>query len=122
MPACVAVMSSSSARSPPASAVFTSPLNAVAVTPDGRRALSASDDRTLRLWDLERENEIAAFTGKSDMGCCAVAPAGRRLSPEINQAECILCGSSKRTKQSERPPKSKSRFYKARTSTNVTDS
>ena len=28
-------------------------VRAVAVTPDGRRAVSGSDDRTLRLWDLE---------------------------------------------------------------------
>ena len=28
-------------------------VNAVAVTPDGRRAVSGSEDRTLRLWDLE---------------------------------------------------------------------
>ena len=27
---------------------------AVAVTPDGKRAVSASDDNTLKLWDLER--------------------------------------------------------------------
>ena len=28
-------------------------VNTVAVTPDGRRAISASGDRTLRVWDLE---------------------------------------------------------------------
>ena len=27
-------------------------VNAVAVTPDGRQAISASDDRTLKVWDL----------------------------------------------------------------------
>lgn len=51
----------------------------MAVTPDGRRAASASDDRTLRLWDLESGKEIAAFTGESDMGCCAIASDGRTI-------------------------------------------
>jgi WD40 repeat protein len=48
----------------------------VAVTPDGRRAVSASDDRTLRLWDLESGQEIATFTGESKMASCAIAPNG----------------------------------------------
>ena len=29
-------------------------VRAVAVTPDGRRAVSGSDDRTLKVWDLEQ--------------------------------------------------------------------
>jgi WD40 repeat protein len=49
---------------------------AVAVTPDGRRAVSVSKDRTLRLWDLESGEAIAIFTGESDMLCCAVAQDG----------------------------------------------
>jgi WD40 repeat protein len=47
---------------------------AVAVMPDGRRAVSASMDRTLRLWDLESGKEIAAFTGEGDMLSCAIVP------------------------------------------------
>jgi WD40 repeat protein len=31
----------------------TSRVNAVAVTSDGRRAVSASDDQTLKVWELE---------------------------------------------------------------------
>jgi WD40 repeat protein len=31
---------------------------AVAVTPDGRRALSASWDKTLKVWDLESGREL----------------------------------------------------------------
>ncbi len=34
---------------------------AVAMTPDGHCALSASDDRSLRLWDLEDGAELATF-------------------------------------------------------------
>jgi WD40 repeat protein len=40
---------------------------AVAALPDGRRALSASADKTLKLWDLETGNPLAAFTADSDL-------------------------------------------------------
>ena len=33
------------------------------VLADGRRALSGSDDRTLRLWDLETGAELRRFEG-----------------------------------------------------------
>jgi WD40 repeat protein len=36
-------------------------VNALAVLPDGRRALSGSDDRTLRLWALEEGRSLAVF-------------------------------------------------------------
>ena len=55
------------------------PVLAVAVTPDGRRAVSGSDDATLRLWDLESGRELACFTGDGPMPCCAIAPDGVRL-------------------------------------------
>jgi len=35
---------------------------AVAALPDGRRALSGSADKTLKLWDLETGSPLAAFT------------------------------------------------------------
>lgn len=38
-----------------------------AALPDGRRALSASADKTLKLWDLETGNPLAAFTANSDL-------------------------------------------------------
>jgi WD40 repeat protein len=46
----------------------TSSVNAVAVTPDGRRAVSASADGTLRLWDLasaKRSARSKAIRAKS---------------------------------------------------------
>jgi len=51
-------------------------VNAVAVTPDGRRAVSASYDQTLKVWDLERGEVVATFTGESSILCCAVGPDG----------------------------------------------
>jgi len=52
---------------------------AVAVTPDGRRAVSDSRDETLRLWDLESGKEIATFTGEADMSQCVFTPDGRTI-------------------------------------------
>jgi WD40 repeat protein len=40
----------------------TGPVDAVAVTPDGRHVVSGSFDRTLRVWDLEDGKEILTFT------------------------------------------------------------
>ena len=40
----------------------------VAVSPDGRRAVSASDDKTLKVWDLESGRELRTLEGHSD-GC-----------------------------------------------------
>jgi WD40 repeat protein len=47
---------------------------AVAITPNGRPAVSGSGDRTLRVWDLESGEAIATFTGENGMCSCAIAP------------------------------------------------
>ena len=51
-------------------------VNAVAITPDGQQVVSASEDNTLKVWELESGKEIASFTGESTLKCCAVAPDG----------------------------------------------
>jgi WD40 repeat protein len=52
-------------------------VRAVALTPDGRCAISASWDGTLRLWDLESAQSIQTFEGHTDYVCAvAVTPDG----------------------------------------------
>jgi len=50
-----------------------------AVTPDGRRALSCSDDGTLKLWDLETRQALITLKGhQGSVDACAMTPDGRR--------------------------------------------
>ncbi|MGA2985685.1 MAG: NB-ARC domain-containing protein [Terriglobia bacterium] len=54
-------------------------INGVAVTPDGKRAVSASDDETLKVWDLESGRELQTLAGHSDeVHEVAVTPDGKR--------------------------------------------
>jgi WD40 repeat protein len=46
-------------------------LSGVAVSPDGKHAVSASIDRTLRVWELETGRNIATFYCESWVECCA---------------------------------------------------
>lgn len=51
----------------------------MAVTPDGKRAISASGDHTLKVWDLERGRELATFTAESLFNCCAFTGNGNTV-------------------------------------------
>ncbi|MDT9308799.1 MAG: hypothetical protein P5702_26830 [Limnospira sp. PMC 1291.21] len=47
------------------------------MAPDGKRAVSASEDKTLKLWDLERGTELATLRGHSwSVNAVAIAPDG----------------------------------------------
>jgi WD40 repeat protein len=51
----------------------------VAFSPDSKRALSGSYDRTVRLWDIETGQELRRFQGHADHISCAVfSPDGER--------------------------------------------
>ena len=51
----------------------------VAVTPDGRRAVSGSQDETVRVWDLETGNVLHTLTGLGGtVWSVAITPDGRR--------------------------------------------
>ncbi len=44
------------------------------MTPDGKQAVSASDDDTLKVWDLERGKCITSFTGDAPFSSCDLSP------------------------------------------------
>jgi len=64
-----------------------------AVVTDGRRAVSASFDRTLRVWDLERGRQLVTLEGHhSRVRDCAVAADGRRMVSASYDRNVAGCG------------------------------
>jgi hypothetical protein len=54
-------------------------VQAVALTPDGRRAVSGSDDKTLKVWDLESWVVLQTLRGhEGSVKAVALTPDGRR--------------------------------------------
>jgi WD40 repeat protein len=52
------------------------PVEAVSVSPDGLRVVSASRDKTLRVWDLQSGDEIAHVRLEGEITACATGPDG----------------------------------------------
>ena len=78
------------------------PVRAVAVTPDGKRALSAAEDRTLKVWDVETGEDLHTLRGHTDsVLAVAVDPDGRFAVSgsqdktvrvwDLETAEQVLC-------------------------------
>jgi WD40 repeat protein len=58
----------------------TKSVRSVAFSPDGRQALSGSDDQTLRLWEVKTGKEIRQFKGHSStIWSVAFSPDGRHV-------------------------------------------
>ncbi|HEX4610092.1 MAG TPA: hypothetical protein VH092_18005 [Urbifossiella sp.] len=59
----------------------TGPVSAAAFSPDGRRVVTAGDDKTARVWDVTAGVEITACTGHTDrVSSAAFSPDGRRVA------------------------------------------
>ena len=57
----------------------TAPIRCLAVTPDGRWAVSGGDDHAVRVWDLGAGTPAAVLEGHTGLvRCLAVTPDGRR--------------------------------------------
>jgi WD40 repeat protein len=54
-------------------------VTAVAVTPDGQRAVSASADGTLRVWNLQSGEYSAGFTAEGPISRFVIALDGRTI-------------------------------------------
>jgi WD40 repeat protein/mono/diheme cytochrome c family protein len=56
-------------------------VNCLAISPDGKLALSGGDDRTVRLWDLASGRELHCFEGHSEAVAAVIfSPDGRRIA------------------------------------------
>ena len=55
-------------------------VNSAAFSPDGTRVVTASSDKTARIWDAATAKEIAALRGHDDtVYCAAFSPDGSRI-------------------------------------------
>src|SRR5262249_50014184 len=55
-------------------------IRAVAFSPDGRRIVTGSADRTAKVWDTTSGRELFSLIGHSDwIWCVAFSPDGRRI-------------------------------------------
>jgi WD40 repeat protein len=59
----------------------TAPVNAIAFSPDGKTLASASDDKTVKLWDAGSHRELATLTGHTDpVRAVAFSPDGKTVA------------------------------------------
>ena len=53
-----------------------SSVNAVAIAPDGKVAISGSRDNTLKVWEVATGRLLTTFTADHFLLCCAITPDG----------------------------------------------
>ena len=58
----------------------TDAVNGVAFSPDGKRIVSGSEDKTLKVWDADKGTEILTLKGHTER-CqqCGFSPDGKRI-------------------------------------------
>ena len=54
-------------------------MTVLAVGDDGRRVISGSLDRTIRVWNCETGKQVAAFRADAPVVMCALAPDRRTV-------------------------------------------
>ena len=56
------------------------PVSCVAISSDGKRLVSGSYDKSLKIWDVQKGQQIRILKGHTDsVLCVAISPAGKRL-------------------------------------------
>jgi WD40 repeat protein len=65
-------------------------VEAVAVLPDRKRALSASQDMTLKLWDLEAGAVVSTFYHDAELSCLSVTHDLCVIAGDILGTVCVL--------------------------------
>jgi WD40 repeat protein/tRNA A-37 threonylcarbamoyl transferase component Bud32 len=69
----------------------TAPLNAVAVSPDGRTLASAGEDRTVKVWDLAGRRVLHSLTAHADaVFGLAFSPDGQQLASGSRDGTIVL--------------------------------
>jgi hypothetical protein len=68
----------------------TAAIRAIAFSPDGKRVLSGSDDRTVRIWDAETGKELRRFEGHKDTITAIAISRDGKLAISASQDKAMI--------------------------------